>query len=82
MGKRTDLISILAIVTIGMFIPFFISININFGLDITNIDNLFKIGFTFGWFLIIFGIELTAVYLYYYISNKIAKKKLDELKSK
>jgi len=82
MGKRKDLISILAIVIIGMFIPFFISINITFGLNITDVDNLFKIGSTFGWFLIIFGIELAAIYLYFYITNKTAKKKLDELKLK
>ncbi len=82
MSKRKDLISILTIVIIGMFIPFFISINLTFGLNFTNIDNLFKIGTTFFWFLIIFGIELTTVYLYYYITNKTAKKKLDELKLK
>ena len=82
MGKRKDLISILAIVIIGMFIPFFISINITFGLNISNIDSIFKIGTTFGWFLIIFGIELAVVYLYFYITNKTAKKKLDEIKLK
>jgi len=82
MGKRKDLISILAIVIIGMFIPFFISINITFGLNISNIDSIFKIGTTFGWFLIIFGIELAVVYLYFYITNKTAKKKLDDLKLK
>lgn len=82
MGKRKDLISILAIVIIGMFIPFFISINITFGLNISNIDSIFKIGTTFGWFLIIFGIELAVVYLYFYITNKTAKKKLDDLKPK
>lgn len=82
MSKRKDLISILAIVIIGMFIPFFISINLTFGLNFTNIDNLFKIGSTFFWFLIIFGIELAAVYLFYYITNKTAKEKLDELKLK
>ena len=82
MSKRKDLISILAIVIIGMFIPFFISINITFGLNISNIDSIFKIGTTFGWFLIIFGIELAVVYLYFYITNKTAKKKLDDLKPK
>ena len=65
-----------------MFIPFFISINITFGLNISNIDSIFKIGTTFGWFLIIFGIELAVVYLYFYITNKTAKKKLDDLKLK
>ncbi|KYK25394.1 hypothetical protein AYK24_05050 [Thermoplasmatales archaeon SG8-52-4] len=82
MGKSKDLISVLAIVIIGMFIPFFISINITFGLNITNIDSLFKIVITFGWFLIIFGFELAAVYLYFHITNKTAKKKFDKLKLK
>ena len=48
---------ILAIVIIGMFIPFLGSIVITFGLDFTNVDNLMKIGSTFGWFLLIFAIE-------------------------
>ena len=82
MGKNRDLIQILIIVIIGILIPFTISITINFNLDITNIDNLRKIGSTFLWFLLIFGIELIAVYLYFQITNKISTKKLENFKHK
>jgi hypothetical protein len=82
MGKTTDLVTILIIVIIGMFIPFIGSIVITFGLDFTNFNDLFKISSTFGWFLLIFGIELVVVFLYYKITNKIAKKKLDKYKPK
>ena len=82
MGKNTDLASILLIVIIGMFIPFLGSIVITFDLDITNTDNLLKIGSTFFWFLIIFAIELAAVYIYYQLTNKFASKKMDKYKPK
>jgi len=82
MGKNRDLIQILIIVIIGMFIPFLGSIIITFGLDITNTNNLLKIGSTFGWFLIIFTIELALVYIYYQLTNKIASKKIDKYKPK
>ena len=82
MGKTRDLIQILIIVIIGMFIPFLGSIIIKFSLDVTDLDNLLKIGSTFGWFLLIFGIELIVVYLYFQITNKIAYKKLDKYKPK
>lgn len=82
MGKTTDLISTLIIVIIGMFIPFLGSIVITFGLDFTNFNDLLRVGSTFGWFLLIFGIELVVVYLYYKITNKIASKKLDKYKPK
>ena len=82
MGKTTDLISTLIIVIIGMFIPFLGSIIITFGLDFTNFNDLLRVGSTFGWFLLIFGIELVVVYLYYKITNKIASKKLDKYKPK
>ena len=51
-------------------------------MDITNVNNMIKIGSTFLWFLLIFGIELVIVYLYYQISNMISSKKFDELKPK
>jgi len=54
MGKTRDLIQILIIVIIGMFIPFLGSILITFGLDVTKLDDLLKVGSTFGWFLLIF----------------------------
>jgi hypothetical protein len=77
-----DLITILLLVIIGMFFPFLGSIVINFGLDFTNIDNLLKIGRSFGWFLVIFALELAVVYVYYKTINKIASKKLEKYKPK
>lgn len=82
MSKKSDLISILLLVIIGMFIPFLGSIIINFGLDFTNFNDLLKIGKTFGWFLFFFGIELLVVFVYYQITNKIAGKRLKEEKPK
>ena len=82
MGKNRDLIQILIIVIIGILIPFIVSITINFNLDISNMDDLKKVGFTFLWFLLIFGIELIAVYIYYQITNKIARGKLEKYKQK
>ena len=82
MGKNRDLISILILVIIGMFIPFFGSLIINFGLDISNFDNWLKICSTFGYFLLIFAIELVVVILYFKITNKTASKKLEKYKSK
>ena len=77
-----DLIIIILLIIIGTFIPFLGSIVITFGLDFTNIDVLAKIGKSFGWFLIIFAIELAIVMLYYKITNKIASKKLEKYKPK
>ncbi len=76
MGKNRDLIQILAIVMIGMFIPFLSAIAISYGF------NLWKIGSTFGYFLLIFGIELGLVYLYFTITNRMANKKMGEYKPK
>jgi len=82
MSKNRDLISILALVIIAMFIPFLGSIIITFNLDISNFDNWLKIGSTFGYFLLIFGIELISVMLYFKITNKVANKKLKEYNKK
>lgn len=82
MGKNRDLIQILALVVIGMFIPFVGSIAITYGLDFTDVDNWLKIGNTFGYFLLIFAVELGLVILYFTISNKIASNKMDKHKSK
>ena len=75
MGKHKDIVGILLLIIIGMFIPFLGSIVITFGLDITILENWLKIGSTFGWFLLIFGIELILVILYYTVTNKMASKK-------
>ena len=77
MGKNRDLIQILLIVIIGMFIPFLGSLLLTFNLDITSSYDLYKIASTFGWFLLIFGLELGGVYLYFYTTNTLAQKKID-----
>jgi hypothetical protein len=82
MGKNRDLIQILIIVIIGMFIPFLGSIIIIFNLDITDTNNILKIGSTFIWFLVIFAIELAIVYVYYTLTNKLVNKKMDKYKPK
>ena len=82
MGKNRDLIQILTIVIMGMFIPFLVSIAITYGFNINNFDNWLKIGSTFGYFLLIFAIELIIVFLYFTITNKIANKKIQKDKPK
>ena len=76
------MIQVLLIIIIGMFIPFLVSIIVEFQLDITNLNHIFRIGSTYVWFLIIFGIELFFVFLYFHITYKIASKKLDKYKPK
>lgn len=78
MGKNRDLIQIIIIVLIGMFIPFLGSILINFGLNISDFEDIIKIGRTFGYFLLIFAIELAIVYLYFTIINWNANKKINK----
>lgn len=82
MGKHKDLITILSIVIIGMFIPFFGSIVITYGFDFSELNSWFKIGSTFGYFLLIFAFELIFVFIYYSTTNKIASKKIKELNKK
>ena len=82
MGKYRDIIQILLIVILGMLIPFLGSIILTFNLDITNTNNLLKIIFAFGYFLIFFGIELVIVILYFQITNKIAGKQIEKFKPK
>ena len=76
MGKNRDLIQILSLVVIGMFIPFLGSITITHGW------NPIKIATTFGYFLLIFGVELGVVYLYFAINNKVASKNMEKYKPK
>ena len=82
MGKYKDIAGILLLIAVGMFIPFIVSIVITFNLDAINLENWLKIGSTFGWFLIIFGIELIVVVLYYNIKSKIANKRIKDIKKK
>ena len=78
MSKNRDLIQILLIIILGMFIPFLGSIVITFKLNPLDVDDLLKIGGTFGYFLLIFGMELFIVYIYFWLTNIIAEKKLDQ----
>ena len=82
MGKNIDLIQILIIVIAGMFIPFFLSLILIYGLDLSNIEDLIKIFSTFGVFLIIFGIELIIVFFYFFITNLMANKQMNNQKDK
>jgi len=82
MGKNRDLINILIMVLIGMFIPFLGAIFINFGLDLTDLNDLVRIGITFGYFLLIFGLEMIVVYLYFLVTSWNANKKIDKYKPK
>ena len=82
MGKNVDVAKIILIVIVGMFIPFLGSLVITFNMDLTCTCDLLKIGSTFGWFLLIFGIELVVVYLYYSLSNKLSEKKLEDYRKK
>ena len=75
MGKNRDLAQVLSLVIIGMFIPFFGSIALSYGLD-----DMIKIAYTFGYFLVFFGLELAIVFLYFTISGRIAKKQMKKFK--
>ena len=80
MGKHKDLIVILLIVIIGIFIPFLGSIAISYGFNFSDLNNWLKLGSTFGYFLLIFAIELFFVYIYFILSNKFAEKKFNKYK--
>jgi len=82
MGKNTDLAIILSIVLLGMLIPFIGSLVLTFGIDISCICGWKRILSAFGYFILIFGIELVLVLLYFSISNKYYKKKLDKFNKK
>jgi len=77
MGKNSDLAQILLIVIIGMFIPFLGSLIIVFDVSPLNMNGLMTISSTFGYFLLIFAIELCIVYVYFYLTNNIAQKKIE-----
>lgn len=78
MGKNTDLVQILLIVIIGMFIPFLGSLLIVFDVSPLNVEGLLTISSTFGYFLLIFAIELLIVYVYFYLTNNFAQKKIEK----
>lgn len=76
MGKNRDVMQILVIILIGMFIPYFLSLALIYGI------NYLKIAQTFGLFLFIFGVELGLVYLYFSLSAKRSQKQMKKLKPK
>lgn len=74
MGKHKDIIEILLLILIGMFVPFLGSIAIVYGFEVK------KIAVTFAYFLVIFGVELTLVYVYFSVGSKTASKKMEKYK--
>jgi len=82
MSKNIDLVKILLIVIVGMFIPFLGSLAIVYGMDLTNVDDFLKTVSAFGYFLLIFAIELALVFAYFKLTSNMAEKKLKEIKKK
>ena len=82
MSKNRDIANILILVIIGMFIPFLGTLIISFQVDVLTLTGIIKVVSTFFIFLIIFGVELGLVYLYFYLTNKYAEKKLSSKKKK
>jgi hypothetical protein len=76
MGKNKDLVQVLLLILMGMFIPFLGSVCLSYGFDLR------KIGVTFLYFLVIFGLELGCVYLYFTLTGKRANKKMEQYKPK
>jgi hypothetical protein len=76
MGRNRDLLQVLLLILIGMFIPFFGSVWLSYGFDVK------KIGITFLYFLVIFGLELGVVFAYFTLTSKQASKKMDQFKPK
>jgi uncharacterized membrane protein len=74
MSTNRDLLQVLLLILIGMLIPFVGSVWLSYGFDLE------KIGITFLYFLVFFGIELLCVYLYFSLSGRQATKKLEEYK--
>jgi lysylphosphatidylglycerol synthetase-like protein (DUF2156 family) len=76
MGKNRDLLKVLLLVLIGMFIPFLGSITLSYGFVPRTIVA------TFLYFLVIFGVELGFVYLYFTLSGRRANEKMQQYKPK
>ena len=74
MGKYQDLTIILVLIVIGVLIPFVGALSYVYGFEPVNIAK------TFGVFLLIFGIELGAVILFFYINGKVSTKEMDQYK--
>jgi hypothetical protein len=76
MGKNRDIVKVLLLILIGMFVPFLGSITLSYGFVPRTII------VTFLYFLVIFGLELGFVYLYFTFSGRRANKKMEEYKPK
>ena len=76
MGKNTDIVKVLLLVLIGMFIPFLGSLVLSYGFIAG------KIAVTFLYFLVIFGLELGGVYLYFTLGGRRASRKMEQYKPK
>ena len=76
MGKNRDFLKVLLLVLIGMFIPFLGSITLSYGFVPRTIV------VTFLYFLVIFGVELGCVYLYFVLSGRRANEKIQQYKPK
>ena len=76
MGKHRDLLKVLLLILVGMFIPFLGSITLSYGFVPQ------KILVTFLYFLVIFGLELGCVYLFFTLSGRQANKKMEQYKPK
>ena len=76
MGKNLDIVKVLLLILIGMFIPFLGSITLSYGFAVGTIV------VTFLYFLVIFGLELGIVYLFFSLSGKRASKKMEQYKPK
>jgi low temperature requirement protein LtrA len=76
MGKNRDLLKVIILILLGMFIPFLGSITFTYGFEIRTIV------VTFLYFLVIFGLELGVVYLYFTFSGRRANKKMQQYRPK
>jgi hypothetical protein len=76
MAKNKDLLQVLLLILIGMFIPFLGSIVLSYGFEPKTILVAFL------YFLVIFGLELGFVYLYFTLSGRRASKRMEKYKPK
>ena len=76
MAKNKDLLQVLLLILIGMFIPFLGSIVLSYGFELKTILVAFL------YFLVIFGLELGFVYLYFTLSGRRASKRMEKYKPK
>ncbi len=76
MGRYRDIAGILGLVILGMFIPFCASIIVVYGISIGRLLLAFLV------FLIVFGLELGTVYVYFKMSGKRSAAEVERLRPK